>query len=566
MSTRKSRHLAVSYSRFSDPQQSQGDSEGRQQEMFKKFCEHHNLTPLTEVYADRGRSGYKDEHRKKGRLGELIAAAKDGRFEPGTVIVVEAWDRLGRLRPDKQTDLVAELLRTGVKIGICQLDDTFCEDDFGTHKWTTLAVFIQLAFQESKQKSERLKSAWVKARKRAREEKRLLPRLPAWVERGPDDKPRLIPERAAVVKRIFALAIEGLGHRAIVRTLEAEGVPPFGQRKVNKGRSRSQFCGRWSAPYVALILRDRRAVGELQLRLADESPDGAPLAGFFPAAVDEPTFALARQALDGRMPTVRRRHRKYVNTFAGLLVHARDGEGMMLHCFTYKGKPHVTLWNSSNRGGRGPGYSWPYHDFERLVLGAMREIDARDVLPQEKPARRADELRARLAYVRGEIAQLGRELEEGFSKGVAAALKKREAEEVELGDQLQQELAESVAPAARAWEALPSLVDLLETSADPDAQRMRIRAALQRGVETMPVLLVRNGAWRLLALQVFFTSGAVRSYMLGYLPEAYCRPRQLLCRSLADMAPGTVGIDLRVADDVTALEVVLRNLDADALS
>src|SRR5690242_12251633 len=106
----KSRRLAVSYSRFSDPSQSQGDSEGRQDAMFKTFCQLHNLTPLSEVYADRGRSGYKDEHRKKGRLGELIAAAKDGKFEPGTVIVIEAWDRLGRLRPDKQTDLVAELL------------------------------------------------------------------------------------------------------------------------------------------------------------------------------------------------------------------------------------------------------------------------------------------------------------------------------------------------------------------------------------------------------------------------------------------------------------------------
>src|SRR5262249_27872949 len=155
---------------FSDPKQSKGDSSERQDRMFRDFCQRHNLTPLAEIFADRGRSGYKDEHRKKGRLGQLIAMAKDERFEPGTVIVVEAWDRLGRLRPDRQTKLVAELLRTGVSIGVCRLNDIFCEDDFGTHKWTTLAVFIQLAFQESKQKAERVAASWERRREKVRAE------------------------------------------------------------------------------------------------------------------------------------------------------------------------------------------------------------------------------------------------------------------------------------------------------------------------------------------------------------------------------------------------------------
>src|SRR5690348_4893222 len=108
------RRLAVSYSRFSSLLQARGDSEDRQVRMFRQFCERHNLTPSGEVFADRGRSGFKDEHRKKGHLGRLVALAKEGRFEQGSVVVVEAWDRLGRLRPDKMTQLVAELVQTGV--------------------------------------------------------------------------------------------------------------------------------------------------------------------------------------------------------------------------------------------------------------------------------------------------------------------------------------------------------------------------------------------------------------------------------------------------------------------
>src|SRR5262245_41805659 len=177
------RRLAISYSRFSDPKQAKGDSDGRQDRMFREFCRRHDLTPAAEVFADRGRSGYKDEHRKKGRLGELIALAKDERLDPGTVVVVEAWDRLGRLRPDRQTELVAERLRTGVSIGVCRLTDIFSEEDFGTHKWTALAVFIQLAYQESKQKAERVAASWERRRDDARKNGKLLTtRLPAWLE------------------------------------------------------------------------------------------------------------------------------------------------------------------------------------------------------------------------------------------------------------------------------------------------------------------------------------------------------------------------------------------------
>src|SRR5262245_140643 len=162
------RRTGISYARFSDPKQEQGDSVARQDRDYRAFCDRHDLTPLTEVFLDKGKSGYKDEHRKKGRLGVLIQYAKERRFDRGDVIVIEAWDRLGRLRPDRQTELVAELLRTGVDIGICKLDDVFTEEDFGTHKWTTLAVFIQLAYQESKQKAERVAASHAARREAAR--------------------------------------------------------------------------------------------------------------------------------------------------------------------------------------------------------------------------------------------------------------------------------------------------------------------------------------------------------------------------------------------------------------
>jgi DNA invertase Pin-like site-specific DNA recombinase len=556
------RRLGVSYTRFSSAQQAQGDSQSRQDEMFRTFCTQHNLTPVKEVYHDRGLSGYKDEHRKKGKLGQLIAAAKDGRFEKDAVIVVEAWDRLGRLRPDKQTELVAELLRTGVSIGVCRLGEIFAEDDFGTHKWTTLAVFIQLAFQESKQKADRLAATWTRRRAAARENGGMRTKsgaasgkLPAWVEVAGGEA-RLIPERAAAVKLIFELAAAGLGHGRIVAELEKRGVRPFGEAAVNKGRSRPQFCGKWRRTYVALILRDRRAVGEVQYRTGGGKPDGPPLK-LLPAAVTEEQYLLARAAAAPRKPGRGQgpRDRKHVNVFRGLLRHARDGEGMALHNYGMGKKPKLSLINASGVDGRGKIWTFPYRAFETAVLGLLKEVDPADVLPAatEQPSR-ADVLRAGLANVRADLAGLQQELRAGFSKTLAAVVREKEREEEAAAQELQDELARSVVPAERAWKDLPTLVDLVQTGGDE--ARLKLRGVLRRVVESIHVLIVPKGATRLCAVQVRFSERRDdhdrRDYLIAHRTAGYRRPERWEAKSFAD-AGAPDDYDLRRPADARAL-------------
>ena len=52
--------------------------------------------------------------------------------------------------------------------------------------------------------------------------------MPRWVKRSPDGKLVLIPERAAVIKRIFRLTASGYGLSSLVGLLTREGVPAFG--------------------------------------------------------------------------------------------------------------------------------------------------------------------------------------------------------------------------------------------------------------------------------------------------------------------------------------------------
>ncbi len=567
MSTRR---LAISYSRFSDPKQAKGDSENRQEQMFRDFCTRHNLTPLAEVFTDRGRSGYKDEHRKKGRLGQLVAMAKYERFEAGTVVVIEAWDRLGRLRPDRQTDLVAELLRTGISIGICRLDDIFSEDDFGTHKWTTLAVFIQLAYQESKQKAERVGASWQRRRERARDKGELLTtRLPAWMEMGPDGKPRLIPERADTVRRIFGMAGDGLGLRRILSALAKDGVPSFGEVVIKEGRSRSQFSGKWTRAYITLILNDRRAVGEFQPRMAGHTPEGPPLPNYYPPAVSEEEFLLARAGQEGRRSVDQNgkrrpcRQSKHVNVFKGLLTQALDGEGFALHNQGTADKPRLVLINNAGIEGRGPYTTFPYIVLETAVLKQLCEVDPRDVLPSDKQARsRADVLRAKLADARSDVAQLKADLKGGYSKALATVLRDQEIAEEEVARELQEELARSVRPAAKAWQELPDLAELIQKADDPEAARLRLRAVLRRLIDDIRVLIVRRASWQLCAAQIFFTGGAHRDYLIANQPAANRRAGGWWARSLPpDLA---TDLDLRNPSHGAELAAALAAVDIDA--
>jgi DNA invertase Pin-like site-specific DNA recombinase len=561
------RRLGVSYSRFSDPHQAAGDSSARQERDYRRFCERHNLTPGKEVFADRGRSGYKDHHRTKGRLGVLIQAAKDRAFDPGTVIVIEAWDRLGRLRPDRQTDLVAELLRTGVSIGICRLDDIFCEEDFGSHKWTTLAVFIQLAYQESKQKADRLASSWAARRERARQTLQLTGhKPPGWIV-FVDGKPKLIPERVAVIQRILQLAANGYGHARIIQTLHRERVPAFGERLVRPHRTRSDFAGVWTKSYVTKLLRDRRLVGEYQPTKGGK-PDGDPIPGYYPAAASETEFTLARAGQAGRRSTrldalgrqIAPRDPRHVNVFRDILAHARDGEPMRLSIVGNHGgngtpglKKTFRLINAKAVEGRADrAYTFPYFVFEEHVLGFLREIDPRTILPNtDAEASTADTLRRKLQKAREEIGQLRRELGRGFSKTLVELLREAEAREETVANDLQDELTRTAKPLARTWEGIPTLIDYIREHGDEG--RLKLRPELRRVVESAHVLIVPFKAWRAAAVQFVFAGGAVRHWLILYRPAVNRRPTVAESRDFRE-ATGPGPIDLRKAADVARVE------------
>jgi DNA invertase Pin-like site-specific DNA recombinase len=507
--------IAVSYSRFSDPHQAKGDSEARQARDFAAFCDRHKLTPSPKVFVDRGRSGYHDEHRKKGRLGVLIAAAKKGDFEPGTVIVVEAWDRLGRLRPDRQVNLLQELLETGVGIGVCRLGDIFTEEDFGTGKWSMLSMFIQLAYQESKQKAERVRSARGRRRAEVREGKALFgPQRPAWVDLR-DERFVLIPDRAAVVRRIFEMSAAGYGSTAIVKRFHKEEVPAFGP------------SGVWSRQYVNLILKDRRAVGDFQMYSLDaktgrDVAEGDPVAGYFPAAVTESEWSAARAGAESRR--VRRgRVGEHINLFSHLLYDAEGGGSYV--CVTKtdkrktKGGRRRVLQNTESTNGRTGCRSFPYPIFERAILSGLSEVDPAAVLGKAKGPDEVAVLTGQRDQLRKDVAAIEAELDaHGESQALYRRLRSKEAALAEVAEKLAEAKQKKAHPLTAAWGEAKNLLDLLDSAPDPTDARLRLRSALRQVIDRITMKVTTLGRNRVAEVEVRFhreeEGYAVREYAI----------------------------------------------------
>src|SRR5262249_51530013 len=148
-------------------------------------------------------------------------------------------------------------------------------------------------------------------------------RLPAWLEVR-DGKIVLIPDRAAVVRRIFGMAGGGYGLASIVKRLTAEKVPVFGECVVRPGMKRSACSGVWVRAYVAKILKDRRALGEFQPRSKNRKSNGPPILDYFPRVVTEDEFEQARAGARERQ-TKPGRLTAHINVFSGLIRDARDG-------------------------------------------------------------------------------------------------------------------------------------------------------------------------------------------------------------------------------------------------
>jgi hypothetical protein len=144
------------------------------------------------------------------------------------------------------------------------------------------------ANEESVMKSRRQKAAWENKRA-TRCEAILTARAPSWLKltgRRPNRRFEIIEDRAAVVRRIYEMSLQGIGQNRIAELLNQDGVPLFNR---SKG---------WHPSFVMRLLHSEAVIGTYLPHILqptktsrkNRKPVGR-IEGYFPAIIDRKTFS-----------------------------------------------------------------------------------------------------------------------------------------------------------------------------------------------------------------------------------------------------------------------------------
>jgi DNA invertase Pin-like site-specific DNA recombinase len=211
---------AISYIRFSASHQGRGSTVERQSAYINEWIDKNPKIKLSNISAkDEGRSGYKGEHLNHG-LGKIRRAIESGEIQSGDYILVEAIDRIGRLKPMVMMGLIHEIVSKGVLI-ITLEDDTEYSIDSLNDNHSALFILIgkiQQAHNYSKSLSNRISSAYERKRREARSGQSISKITPYWLT----SKGKIIPERGEIIKLCINLYLEGHSANSILKELSSK--------------------------------------------------------------------------------------------------------------------------------------------------------------------------------------------------------------------------------------------------------------------------------------------------------------------------------------------------------
>jgi DNA invertase Pin-like site-specific DNA recombinase len=272
---------AFSYIRFSTSTQKHGRSYDRQMEACEAWVAKHGFTLSDDRFLDEGRSGYSGEHLgEKGQLKRFLDLVEAGTIAKGSYLVIESLDRLSRQSVNEAMSLFLRILNAGVYIVTLMDSGKVYSPESSASDLIMSVLIMARANEESATKSKRAKDDWQSkfAKARSPEKTPYGKRVPRWLALV-DGAYVEIPERVAIVDRVFKATLAGHGFVAIARQLNAEGIPAF------RG-------GTWCSSSIDDMLKNRCVLGEWQPK-----DGGSVIEGYFPRIIDDTTFQRAEESM-----------------------------------------------------------------------------------------------------------------------------------------------------------------------------------------------------------------------------------------------------------------------------
>jgi DNA invertase Pin-like site-specific DNA recombinase len=327
-----------SYLRFSDPKQAAGSSADRQADYAQRWASEHGLA-LDEALSlrDEGLSGYHQRHVTHGALGLFLRAIEDGMVDAGSVLVVEALDRLSRAEPIDALSQLTQIINAGVTVVTAVDGQEYSRAEIKANPFKLFGALVVMAraHEESDTKSKRVRAAirrqcagWQAGTWRGVIR---VGKDPHWV-RHIGKAWELVPDRAAALRFAVDRFLDGLGGVQVMRELAARGMA-------------TTESGSLGAAHLYKTLRKRLLLGEREIAVGGETYH---LQGYYPALLTPDEFDRLQLALD------RRKGKRGVGEIPSILT------GMGIAVCGYCGAAMASQ-NQMGRPRMPDGRPWPGH-------------------------------------------------------------------------------------------------------------------------------------------------------------------------------------------------------------
>ena len=394
---------AFSYLRMSTDLQFKGDSRRRQLEASRAYAETHGLHLAEEAQLeDIGVSAFRGDNLRDGALGQFLDAVKRGAVEPGSYLLVESLDRLSREQVATAQATFLSIVQAGINLVTLMDGKVYRAGQTNVVDLIISLVSMNTAHEESQKKSVRVAAAWKNKRALAASGVPMTARCPGWL-RLPSDRRRyeLVPDRAEIVRQIFADYVSGIGMYSIARRLNKADVPPF------------RGTDGWHEASVKKILQSRAVIGEFQPcsgQGGQRVANGDPIRDYYPAVIDKSLFYQAQSVTHSRndSPTrgAGRKGPTYANLFSGFARCAYCDSSMVYENKGPGTRGGTYLVCSDARRHRGClSTRWRYRDFEASFLSFVRELDIDSIVNNDGDSRLRRDLESQIAAIEGELSR-----------------------------------------------------------------------------------------------------------------------------------------------------------------
>lgn len=389
--------LVISYLRWSSAIQGDGDSERRQEAEREAFLQEKGW-PLApdNILTDAGVSAFRGKNLQDGALGAFLKAAQEGKFPDGTVLLVEALDRLTRMEPEQALQILLNIIGAGIVVITLMDREEYRTGHMDPWKLFKVIMIMSTANEESQKKSDRLSKSWEGRFKRMEETGKVATgNLPGWLALDPaTGKAVVIEDKAAVVQSMYDMCIQGHGMPRIAKILNDAAIPSFSMEKRSKGRAEY-----WTLAGVAYVLKSPAVYGEFYSPKLDRSfPD------HFPAIVSKDDFFRAKAAKTARLNIAKgQKGRNISNLFSGVAKCSDCGEPMTIRQGSIGRGPK--LYCKATLHGKCKNRHWNYDAFESNFLCLVNELDMVEIV-HGGTGSRVNEITAKLQSLVGEKADV----------------------------------------------------------------------------------------------------------------------------------------------------------------